>query len=258
MTNQDHELRSGRTVGVSLTGDPFSDDLVVFCHPERASGPFDPNPLVTRRYAAQLLSLDRPGYGGSEPLGESDEGSVELFADDLAEYARDRALVPYRGLDGRPSKMAVVGWGFGGAIALTVAARHPELVRSVVTVATRTPARMAYRDRAMLQDTENVDWPALERIAPGIGNRMDRLHDDSAAGTAADRTAMRTASWASRLSSITAPVSVVYGLADEGATRLDGHWYQRRVPGSRVVMVQDAGPLAIVNVWAQILSRLSQ
>lgn len=258
MTNQEYELRSGRTVGVSLTGDPFSDDLVAFCHPERASGPFDPNPLVTRRYGAQLLSLDRAGYGGSEPLGEGDEASAELFADDLAEYARDRALVAYRGLDGRPSKMAVVGWGFGGAIALTVAARHPELVRSVVTVATPEPARLAQLEDGLLHHTAGVDWSALERIAPGIGNRLDRLNDDSAAGNAADQTARRNVSWAGELSRVSAPVSLVYGAFDDSATREDGRWYQSRIPGSRIVMVRDAGPLAIGNVWAQILSRLSQ
>lgn len=256
MTNQEYELRSGRRVGVSLTGDPFSDDLVAFFHPESASGPFDPNPVATRRSGVQLLSIDRPGYGGSEPLGDDDHDCVERFADDLAEYARDRGLVAARDPDGRPAKMAVVGWGFGGAVALAAAARHPALVRSVVTVATRKPARLAHPDVGPLHDTEGVDWPALERIAPGIGNRLDRLHDENAPGTATDHRAMRNVSWGGGLSRIAAPVTLIYGKRDDIATREDGQWYQSRIPGSRVVMVRDAGPLAIVNVWAQILSRI--
>lgn len=255
VTNQEYELRSGRRVGVSLTGDPFADDLVAFCHPDGASGPFDPNPLATRESGVQLLSIDRPGYGGSESLGD-DPASVELFADDLAEYAKDRGLVGARGPDGRPAKMAVVGWGFGGAVALAAAARHPDLVRSVVTVATREPTRLARLDVGPMRETEDADWTALERIAPGIGGRVHRLHDESAAGNEADRWAMRDVSWSDRLSDITAPVALVYGTRDEIATRKDGRAYQRRIPGSRVVMVRDAGPLAIVNVWAQVLSRI--
>jgi pimeloyl-ACP methyl ester carboxylesterase len=74
----------------------------------------------------RIIAPDFPGFGESEkpPPGRFPYG-VDAFAEAIADL--------YAGLDiGRAS---VVGHALGGAVALTLAARHPELVERLVLVA---------------------------------------------------------------------------------------------------------------------------
>ncbi|CAN5129168.1 hypothetical protein BH09ACT2_BH09ACT2_09930 [soil metagenome] len=258
MTNKLYDLRSGRHIGVSLSGDPFSERIVAFFHPEGASGPFDPGPRTTRDSEVQIVAVDRPGYGASDPLPEGVRPTVESFADDLAEYARNRGLVHPTHADRPRASMSAVGWGFGGAIALSLAARHPELVRNVVTVGLREPARLAEHLDLPLPAAaaEEIAAPDRDWASSGLENRLHRLKDASALGQAYDRRAAVDVSWASTLSNVVAHTTLIYGDLDDTATREDGSWYRHRIPGSRIAIVRDAGTAAIARVWRQILARL--
>jgi len=74
-----------------------------------------------------LVAPDFPGFGDSEkpPLARFGY-DVESFTEVVADL--------YAGLD--LGRAAVVGHGLGGAVALTLAARHPELVARLVVVDT--------------------------------------------------------------------------------------------------------------------------
>ncbi len=69
----------------------------------------------------RLLIPDRPGYGRSEGPATTLEQSAEIFADVVSEH------------DAAPA--VVAGHSYGGAIAILLAARHPELVSGLVLVA---------------------------------------------------------------------------------------------------------------------------
>jgi pimeloyl-ACP methyl ester carboxylesterase len=72
-----------------------------------------------------VIAYDRWGYGGSDPRPSLD---VPGFTDDLADLEK---LLAQLGLD----KVALVGHSDGGTIALYMAARYPERVNCLVTVA---------------------------------------------------------------------------------------------------------------------------
>lgn len=94
----------------------------------------------------QLVAPDLPGFGDSEkpPPGRFAYG-VEAFAEAVADL--------YAGLD--LGRAAVVGHALGGAVALTLAARHPELVERLVLVAPSCqPADLDLRSRIGL-------WPLV-------------------------------------------------------------------------------------------------
>src|SRR5215218_1840783 len=127
-------LDSGRRIAVHLTSTralwPAAEErLVVFCHSAPGAGSFDPDPAQTKASKATLLSVDRPGYGRSDPLPAGRWSTVACAADDIA------AVLDNIGVE----QVGVVGWSAGGRVALALAARHPHLVERVAVVATPAP-----------------------------------------------------------------------------------------------------------------------
>ena len=68
-----------------------------------------------------LHSLDLPGFGWSDPVAGT--ATLDALAD---------ALPPYLDAAGIPGPVTVVGNSLGGAVAMTLATRHPDRVRALV------------------------------------------------------------------------------------------------------------------------------
>lgn len=285
MANHRLVLASGRGVGISAAGDPVSRRLVVFCHPTPGASGFDPNPPVTTDSGAHLLSLDRPGYGASDPLPEDVQPLVQDRADDLAEILEKSETSAGRsGTDF--GSIGVVGWSSGGAVALSLAARHPHLVDRLAIVGTPAPssAARAYDSQALDLMIANIadrndlavqiagrdpftlrslgvapDDPAL--ALPGLDRRVERMLADAAVqgtiGIATDLIAARNTTWARELRRVAARTILVYGESDLVAGRTDGQWFQRHVPHARLVMVENAGHLAVASVWSRIMDHVA-
>lgn len=285
MANHRVVLDSGRALGISAAGDPVSRRLVVFCHPTPGAGGFDPNPPVTNDSGAHLLSLDRPGYGASDPLPEDDIPRFQQRADDLAEVLeKSEASAGRSGTDF--GSIGVVGWSSGGAVALSLAARHPHLVDRLAVVGTPAPssaarsydsqaldlmiAGIADRDELAVQlagrDPFSLRSLGVSANDPafalaGLDRRVERMLADAAVqgtiGIATDLIAARDTSWSRELRRIRADTVLVYGELDPVAGRTDGQWFQRHVPHARLAMVQNAGHLAVASVWRRIMDHVA-
>src|SRR5882724_5603129 len=73
----------------------------------------------------RVVALDLPGFGASEkPPPSRFPYGIDAFAEAIADL--------YAGLELGPA--AVVGHALGGAVALTLAARHPELVSRLALI----------------------------------------------------------------------------------------------------------------------------
>ncbi|MEY9954178.1 pimeloyl-ACP methyl ester carboxylesterase [Leifsonia sp. EB34] len=165
MANLTFTLRSGRRVGVTTLGDAVAERVVVFCHPAPGSSVFDPDPDASANRGVHIVSLDRPGYGSSDPWPAGSWPSIVGAADDIAEYIREmKRLEAPIGVN-RPPTIGIAGWSAGGRVALAFAARHPELVDRVAVVATPAP-------------NEHVPWipPELQKQSDELG----RLSPDEA------------------------------------------------------------------------------
>ncbi|MFZ5891546.1 MAG: alpha/beta fold hydrolase [Myxococcota bacterium] len=78
---------------------------------------------LSRRF--RVITPDLPGFGQSEkPPPQRFPYGIDAFVDSIADL--------YAGLE--LGRAALVGHGIGGAVALTLAARHPELVSHLVLV----------------------------------------------------------------------------------------------------------------------------
>jgi pimeloyl-ACP methyl ester carboxylesterase len=291
-------LSSGRRVGVHFARTraiwPDSDGelnrehrLVVFCHCAPGAGAFDPDPAQTHSSNVTLLSVDRPGYGRSDPVPRGQWATVASAADDIA------AVLDSLGA----GRADVVGWSAGGRVALALAARRPELVGRIVVTATPAPdERVPWIDPAQRAELERLgtlapehahaelqarlaslvpddpfsgdalwllaaltsDEPALER--PGVRDRLgEMLRAGFAQGTvglAADIAGYCLQPWGFEPEAVEAKTLLLYGSHDPLATPEHGRWWEARLPDAQLEVVPGAGHLAVIPMWPRVLSHL--
>jgi pimeloyl-ACP methyl ester carboxylesterase len=268
--------------------DGQAERTVVFCHSAPGAGIFDPDPVETRSREVTLLAVDRPGYGGSDPVAEDEWATVGAAADDIAEV-----LVGFR-----IERAGVVGWSAGGRVALALAARHPKLVDRVVVAATPAPqeavpwispeyeealqrlsglppreahTRLAGQLEAVVPDDPCSDaalgifatTPADER-ALETGETRARLGEmlrvaflQGADGLAADLAGYCLRPWGFEPGEVDANVLLLYGSKDPIAGPKHGRWWQQQLPDARLEVVPGAGHLLVVPMWQRILAHLA-
>lgn len=90
----------------------------------RSAADFAPAARLVASAGVASLALDLPGFGAS-PLPEV-RGGAEVYADALTDLVTELARDP----------LVIVGHSFGGRVALTLAARRPELFRHLILTGT--------------------------------------------------------------------------------------------------------------------------
>jgi pimeloyl-ACP methyl ester carboxylesterase len=287
-------VESGRRVAVHLTNTralwPASEErLVVFCHSAPGAGSFDPEPARTKASKTTLLSVDRPGYGRSDPVAAGCWSTVASAADDIA------AVLDNLGAE----QVGVVGWSAGGRVALALAARRPDLVDRVVVTATPAPdeevpwidpeqrtqlnhLRALPPDQAhaelerslaavvpadpfsddalwLLAAAGTSDQAALR--SPAVRNRLGEMlraaFAQGATGLAADIAGYCLQPWGFAPEAVEAKTLLLYGSRDPIAGPAHARWWQERLPDARLELGHDAGHLAVLSMWSRALSHLT-
>jgi pimeloyl-ACP methyl ester carboxylesterase len=195
----------------------------------------------------------------------------------LSDMAEDAVLL-MRELELEPAH--VVGVSMGGMIAQTIAAEHPESVRSLVSIMSTTgnrwkgqPAFGIYRfllRRAPADRAGFVEY--LARVYAAIGSTglprddqwprevaarsYDRGHDPAGSGrqlgaivASGDRT--------EALRRITAPTLVIHGTADRMVRPSGGRATARAISGGRLMMVEGMGHDLPAAAWSQLVGAIS-
>jgi pimeloyl-ACP methyl ester carboxylesterase len=293
-------LNSGRRVAVhrtrtrsawvpaQVTSRAAEECVVVLCHSAPGAGIFDPDPVETRARNVRLLSVDRPGYGGSHPVAAGAWATVASAADDLAAVL-DSLFV---------ERVHVAGWSAGGRVALALAARRPDLVDRVVVVATPAPdAEVPWIRREERDELERLRSLAPEQAHAELGERFGSLipedphapeallllgagsADDAALrpdgvrarlgemlraafvqgarGLAADIAGYCLRPWGFEPEEVRAKTLLLYGSRDPVAGPRHGRWWQSRLPNVRLEVAPGAGHLLVVPMWARVLSYLA-
>ena len=286
-------LDCGRRIAVHRTTTrtawfPAEERVVVLCHSGPGAGSFDPDPTATQASGVRLLSVDRPGYGGSQPLADGACATAASTADDLA------AVLDSLGVE----RAGVVGWSSGGRVALALAARRPDLVERVVVLATGAPdtevpsiapgqpdpldeLRRLPPERAVTELCERLDplipedpWSldALRLLgadsaddsalrADGVRERLGAMLQaafaQGARGLAGDIAAYCLQPWGFEPEAVRAETLLLYGSRDVIADPRHGHWWQSRLPNARLEVVAGAGHLLVVPLWSRVLSHLA-
>jgi pimeloyl-ACP methyl ester carboxylesterase len=246
--------------------------VVVFLHRNPGSRLLDPDPAATAKVC--LVTLDRPGYGRTDPVPDPTRADV---AADVAAVAD--------AIDGQD--VAVIGWSGGGIFALEAAALLGDRVRSLSLVCTPAPddeikwipdefrplaasvpadprgalaelttACRFYADAPdALIDSDPGAADAEVRSRPGIGDALTVMMREGARqgaiGMASDIVA------GSRgdplpLDAVRAPARLWYGDADWVGPE-HGQWYAQRLDTAQLTIVPDAGHLLPLTQWGSIL-----
>jgi 3-oxoadipate enol-lactonase len=125
-----------------------------------SSAAFEPQ-VAALSSELRLLAWDAPGYAASDdldpPLG------LDGYADAAAAVLRDRGAGPAH----------VVGVSWGGVIALRLALRHPDLVRSLVLAdSSRGSGQSPERATAMRERVRQLDEHGIDAFSRARGPRL--------------------------------------------------------------------------------------
>jgi pimeloyl-ACP methyl ester carboxylesterase len=269
-------LADGRTLAYA-DGDPDGDAVVLF-HGAPGSRGFRPRATETAAAGVRLVTFDRPGYDGSDAVADPT----------LLGVARDALeLVDALGVE----RFGVVAWSGGVPAAVATAFAAPERVTRLALVSgpgpldevpggwealgdyRRPTAEMARRapHRSVRAISRHME-PYLENPVSFLGSRRGpdgAVFDDpelgpmlerqvTAAivpgpeGIAGDLVAMWLP-WGFALSDVSVPTTVFHAALD-AFNEADALAYATRIPGARLVVWPDAGHLAILTHWPEVLA----
>lgn len=162
----------------------------------------------------QLLAVNRPGYGRSDPH-ESDHRTV---TDDTVAVADQLGIAWF----------AALGMSVGGPYALACAARHPGRVSSVGVVA--APAVLPELDPPRHRDDLAPEQRALfTRLSGGTVAEGVREALASTSGYLRDA-AVTFRRWQFRPDQVSRPTWLWYGELDPNASVRNGRWLAERIP----------------------------
>jgi pimeloyl-ACP methyl ester carboxylesterase len=265
----------GRRVGWSEWGDPRGPAALLL-HRNPGSRLLDPDPAATA--AVRLITVDRPGYGRTDPF---DDPTFAAVAADVGAVADELHL----------DEVAVIGWSGGGMFALETAAFLDERVRSLSLACTPAPddeipwmpddfrplvASIAADPSAALApvteacsfyadnpesmvDSDPSDADAEVRAVPAVREALTAMMREGARqgaiGMASDVVAGCRGDLPS-LDKLRIPVHLWYGEADWIGPE-HGRWYADRIEGSQLNVIAGAGHLLPLVRWNAILTEVT-
>jgi pimeloyl-ACP methyl ester carboxylesterase len=189
---------------------------------------------------ARTVALDMPNFGRSKPLpGEPD---IDRYADAVAAFIRAR------GLD-RP---VLVGHSLGGAVAMSLAARNPTLVRGLVLVDSAAPSGLVTpKDRhpliEMMRTNRAALAQALRAVVPTLADEVffQSLVDDAermaARAWVGNAEALGRFDYRGRTAAFEGPVLVAWGRKDVVITEAMARETAAAFPDARLEILEDVG-----------------
>ncbi|MBP6207976.1 MAG: alpha/beta hydrolase [Anaerolineales bacterium] len=200
-------------------------------------------PQIRRMAEESIYAIDLPGHGKSEGNGRQ---SIDDYADDVIAFMKETRI----------SAAVFVGISMGGAIALTLALKHPKQVLGVALLGTGSKLRVA---PAIL---ETAGGPASfesavdmvnencfsEGISPAIlalsKKNMMQIRPPVFLG---DFLACNEFDVTSQLENIKVPTLIVCGSQDKMTPLKYSELLQLTIPNSQLHVVENAGHMVMVE-----------
>ena len=222
---------NGLTIGYEVAGD---GPPLIMLHSGGGSGPADLDRQRSLLASAFRVYLpDARGHAGTR-WDVADGFSTELMVDDLFAFAEALGLTTFH----------LLGFSMGAMTALTAAVRHPEILRSLVTISI-TPAR----EPRLSVVRHALDPERIEREEPAWAAQLAARHDPTQ-GTGAwrrllpaivDDVATQPLVAPSALRAIEVPTLVCAGDRDPFVPVGEASLLSRQVLDGRLFVAPDTG-----------------
>jgi pimeloyl-ACP methyl ester carboxylesterase len=278
------QLRDGRTIGYAEWGDLRGRPVVLF-HGSPGSRLFCPDEDATEQAGVRLITIDRSGYGRSDPRPDP---TVLGWARDYAEFVDKIELPP----------CPIVGWSRGGPDALAAAFGAPDHVTSVGLAAANGPLRFVPGDWAasptslrwieqLVNDraaaiaaiTDDCAWfaddsdswsagmtdpgdPDVELIArPEVLHAMNSWFAEGARqgsiGMVGDDVALLDP-WGFSVADVRQPVHIWWGDADRLVATCYADYFAATIPDAHLTIYAGEGHLFPISHWGEMLADLAE
>ena len=193
----------------------------------------------------RVLRYDTRGHGRSAVVDAP--ATIETLAADLA------GLLDGLGI----ARVHLVGLSLGGMMAQCFAAAHPDRVHGLVLMATSAYTPLGWAERAALvrekgmaaiADAVMQRWftPAFQAAAPALALRERFLHSDPA-GYAVCCGVIGAMDLRPSNAAIAAPTLIIAGADDPATPVAMSEDIQSRIPGSRLVVLQQAAHILAIE-----------
>jgi pimeloyl-ACP methyl ester carboxylesterase len=204
----------------------------------------------------RLITIDRPGYGRSEPVADP---TLTGFAEDV------RRLIDHLWL----GQVPMVGWSGGGHYAAACAAVLGERVNALALLATPAPddgiPSEAGATLVPAPEQAGDTWTsAADRAIRARSDTEDALQDmwreafrAGPHGLAADVVA-GSRPWGFSCEDLAVPVALFYGEDDPAVGPEHGRWWAETLPRGDLGLVPDCGHLVPFVAWADILRAVTR
>jgi pimeloyl-ACP methyl ester carboxylesterase len=272
-------LSDGRTLAYAEWGDSDGSPVVLL-HGMPGSRLICPDEEATAAAGVRLLTLDRPGYGGSDPRPGL---TLVGWVDDFAQWSAALEL----------TACPLLGWSGGAAYALAVAFHRPELTNHLGLLAGAGPVDevpgawpgLAPEDRelleaarregdgaraALLDDArsftddpdglldeagdDHVDFAGRPDVRAALLTMFREAARQGPAGIADDEFAQLVSPWGFDLAGVGCPVEVWWGEQDDRVSRQHAEFLATRLPDANLHVVAGAGHAIPTSHWAEILA----
>lgn len=230
-------FHTGRTTLPNVTPDVNKGKLLLYLHGAGGNGHFGHKMLDFLSTKHSPLSLDYPGHGRSS--GTESLKSITAYSDFVYAF--------WKKLGVRPA--VLIGHSMGGAIALDLAARHPEMVDGLVLTCTAAKFnipeerlntwKQVMQGRAGQPFTKDSCSPATPMNIVQEG-WMEQIKTDPRVRYG-DLAACREFDGTAKLGQIRKPTLVLAGQDDMTTPVAQSEQLRESIPGAKLTVIPQAG-----------------
>lgn len=272
------ELPDGRRLAWSDWGDP-AGRVVLMCPGAGMAGALPFGAEDATRLGLRLVSVDRPGLGGSDPDAGRDFATWTRDIRALLDRIADKPALALGFSQGAPFALALAAAGVVAAVSVVsgqdelahpaILPRLPEPVAGMVRRAAAAPATL----EAEIAATATPDWLwsmiemmsgdadravyAAEDFAPLYRAALAAGFRQGAAGYARD-TVLAMAPWPFRVETLACPAQLWFGRLDTSPVHSPdgGETLAARIPGATLTQVEGEGSAILWTRAVPILAAL--
>jgi pimeloyl-ACP methyl ester carboxylesterase len=186
-----------------------------------------------------VFTLDFSGHGTDDFAGDF---SMSTFVDDVLKYVDQHKL----------GQFDIFGYSMGGYVAVSMATRYPDKIRSIMTLGTK----WSWDEVTALKETKMLEPEVILQKVPDFAHTLEQRHSGIGWKSVLSRTGALMTDLGrdggipvASLNKLHLPVHICLGSEDRMVTREESVFVAGHIPGAHFSLLPDTPhPLEKVNI----------